>query len=41
MEIMNSMNEEGKEEALKISKNKKERRKKISAFGIEKMIRLK
>jgi len=35
------MSEEGKEEAFKISNNQKERWKKISVFGIEKMIRLK
>jgi hypothetical protein len=38
MEIMNDTKEEGKEEALKFSKNKKERRKKISSFGIEQIV---
>jgi hypothetical protein len=41
VEIMNDANEEVKEEALKISKNKKERRKKISFFGTGQMMCLK
>lgn len=40
MEMKNETNEEGKEEALKISKNKKEGRK-ISPIDIEQLICLK